>query len=312
MNHCALFGHTVGNAGDRSFGCITGRKRQHRELGADERHRPVQNFGRGIGFRMHAGGFLELQRRLAGDRKRRATAEHIERFRLAEIVGKGLPVELDGLRKLVRQIGDCPLKRCVTGPFAEHGKAGDDRIDVGLGGRNGDFRTGENVERVGAGFGDRRGQRVRQRDRDGAGIGRGLRHGDDIRALARLRNRDRRSTAELQFGAVDRGERRAERGDRSTGLQLDRIFQEKRGMIGGAAGDRDQEGRILDAECRAGGLELIGRAFQQALGGFGDLVDFSAHIGLHGQFLSAGGRFRIPTASVPRQSHRHRPGRASG
>ena len=89
MNHCAFFRHTVGDAGDRGFRRVAGCERQDRELGADERHRSVQHFRRGIGFGVHAGGFLELQRRLAGDRQSRPAAEHVERFRLAEIIDEG-------------------------------------------------------------------------------------------------------------------------------------------------------------------------------------------------------------------------------
>ena len=90
----------------------------------------------------------------------------------------------------------------------------------------------------------RRAGRVGDGDGQRAAVARGLRHRHDVGALARLRNGDAGRLRELQLGAVDRGDRRAERGDRHAGGKLDRIFQEGRGMVRRAARHGGEEARI--------------------------------------------------------------------
>ena len=83
-----------------------------------------------------------------------------------------------------------------------------------------------------------------------------LGHRHDVRALARLRDGDAGRLRELQPGAIDRGDRRTERGDRHAGGELDRIFEEGRGMVRRAARDRGEEARIERAD-RGAGLQPV-------------------------------------------------------
>ena len=127
---------------------------------------------------------------------------------------------------------------------------------------------------------------------------------------ARWRGRPSRRACSLR--AVDRGDRRAERGDRQAGRQLDRIFQEGRGMVGRAARDGDDESAgSRSRRCRAGGGERAAGAVEQARRGLRDLGDLAAHMGglvMHCSRLPSA----RPAGAVRRRNHRCRRDRSSG
>jgi hypothetical protein len=100
-----------------------------------------------------------------------------------------------------------------------------------------------------------------------------------------LRDGEGRRPVQPQFRLVDRGERGAERSDRQSGLQFDRIFQEMRGVVGGTARNGDDNGRVTGLQVSAGFPEVGIGIVQQAGDCIGNLIDFLAHQGCH-RFMS--------------------------
>ena len=91
-----------------------------------------------------------------------------------------------------------------------------------------------------------------------------LRHGDDVGALAGLRDREAGGAVEPELRAVDRGDRRAERGDRHAGRQFDRVFEEGRGMVGRAARHRRRRSAGRRSRSAVAGLGAARRRRRRA------------------------------------------------
>src|SRR5262249_27740738 len=115
-------------------------------------------------------------------------------------------------------------QRVVAGGVGDDGEAGGDGVDEALGGGDGLFFAGGEIDRDGGGGGERGAGRVGQRNHNGAAVPRRLRHGDDVGALAGLRDGDGGTALEGDAAAIDRGDRRADRGDRDAGGELDRVL----------------------------------------------------------------------------------------
>ena len=161
------------------------------------------------------------------------------------------------------------------------------------------------------GGGERRAGGVGDGDGQRAAVARGLGHGDDVGALARLRDGDAGRLRELQLGAVDRGDRRAERGDRNAGRELDGIFQEGGGVVRRAARDRGDEARVeRSRNCGAGRGQRAARLVEQPRRGLRDFGDLAPHMGV--SHLRAS--FALPGRSIStrRRNHRCRRDRSSG
>ena len=226
---------------------------------------------------------LNLSAASAAIGQRRSAAEHVERVPALERAEQRRPVDGDGLRKHIRQSRQRGQQRVIAHPMAEDAEARDDGADKALGRGNGLLDACTKIDRDIRRSRKRRVRRVGERQRDRTIAPRRLRHGDDVRALAGLRNRNRGATFELQFAAVDRHDRWTDRGDRHAGHQLDGIFEKGRSVVRGAARDRCDHHWLLFPERRARLGEAVGRLRQQASSGIGDLLDLDAHVGCVGR-----------------------------
>ena len=94
-----------------------------------------------------------------------------------------------------------------------------------------------------------------------------------------------------QLPAVDRGDRRPDRGDRDPRRQLDRIFEIGRRVVGRAARHGDQKPRIGRAHRRRRGRHLVARVFQEPRRRRRDLGHLGLHVGHRIRHLR--GSFRI-------------------
>ena len=175
----------------------------------------------------------------------------------------------------VRQLRHRIAERAIARPVRQHRQPRRHRGDAGLGG--GDALLGAGLQRNGE-IGHLRRRRVRVVD-DGDDLGaallRGLRHRQQVGAAAGLRDHQHDRALQAQRRLVDRGDRRPDRHHRQAELGLGRVFEEGRGVIGGAArADRDQA-RIDIAQQLAGGADRIARLVQQPrhrIAGFGGLA----------------------------------------
>ena len=240
---------------------------------------------------MHAAGLLEFERRLVGDRRRGAAAEDEQRIVRGKRRRDLHPVAADRLGEMHGQFAKRCKKRPVAGPFAEDRKPGDGRRHEGLGGGDALFQAGADIDGMMRGDGKRRAGGVGQRDRQRAAVAHHPCHRDDIGALAGLRDGDAGRLRELQPGAIDRGDRRAERGHGKPGAELDRIFQEGSSVVGRAARHRGEEARIELTDVPSGPGQGIARPVEQASHGIGDFGDLALHMG--------GGHQRAPCSAGP-------------
>ena len=219
-----------------------------REARLDERQRPVHHLGRAVGLGMHGAGFLELQRRLVGDgratgrdRGRRANLARPSSARIGE-------------RRSSRSRS--PSARC-SGRSCSAASSAVSSVQCASSARP---ATAELTKLFVAAtlFSSPASMSMAWSEASASGepgvlvsamvsappARAGSRHGDDVGALAGLRDRRGRRRRRASVRAVDRGDRRPERGDRHAGGQFDRIFEEGRGMVGRAARDGDDDARV--------------------------------------------------------------------
>ena len=254
---------------------------------------------------MQLAGFLALQCGFRGNRKGGAAAQHIKRFLALHRLSDLAPVECDCFGEILRQGADGLGQKAVFRPFGQDREAGNDGIDEGLGRGNRFFRSCLDIDRLIGRIAKRGGQGVDEGEGECATLAGALCQGNDVRAFTRLRHSEGCRPLQPQFRLVDGSERRAERGHRKAGLQFDRIFQKMCSVVGGAARNRDDNGRIAGLQLAAGLVEIIFRIVQQTGDGIGNLVDFLAHQGCH-RFLSLVGVFIRRSSSVRRRGRRRR------
>ena len=95
------------------------------------------------------------------------------------------------------------LQVLVLRPGRDDRKAGDDRIDEGLGGGDRDFRPGLDVDGEGRGVGERRGQCVDEAHRGRAAIAGASGHGDDVGAVLQVMAENRGDDLRVALVALD-------------------------------------------------------------------------------------------------------------
>ena len=128
--------------------------------------------------------------------------------------------------------------------WADERGAGDERGDHRLGRRDRALEAGaERQNRIRLAR-ERRVFVVDEGDRQRALILRRPLHGEDVGASTRLRNGDRDRALELERRMIERGDRGPERSAGKPKLKLDEVLEIKRRMIGAAARDRRDEGRL--------------------------------------------------------------------
>ena len=139
------------------------------------------------------------------------------------------------------------------------------------------FRPRHQVQRQIARRRQRRIRHVGQCDDQAAAAPRILRHGDNVRAFARLRNRQRQRMRHAHLALINRGHRRADGGDRQSRFQLDGVFQKPRRMVRRAARDGGEKARRLDTHRLVDPREHLFRTINQPRRRLRDFVDLRAH-----------------------------------
>ena len=202
-------------------------QRDHRKALIDDRDGAVQDLGRRIGFGVQPAGFLALQRGLAGDGDRRAAAKAVQGIAPGQLVAQGRPVRRrrpapgPSGRRWIAAIRSA--SRCNS---ASSHSADDHRADERLGGRDAELRPRMKVQRMRADLRQIAVGVVGQREGQRALASRHLRHAHDVGAFARLRNRQARAAGQLQRPAIDRRDRRPDRGDRHAGQQFAGVLED--------------------------------------------------------------------------------------
>ena len=304
--HGPLRRELIGHPGDRGFGGVARGQHQQREAAFDDAGRAMHDFGGAIGFGVDAAGFLEFQRRLGGNRQRRAAAQHVERLVAIERLEQRRPVA-------VRRRPAAPpasvasaassfssAVQCASTPSPATTELTKLLVAATL-----RFDPGPQVDGEIGGGSQRRLRGVGERDAERAAA---LRADSAIAtmsgALAGLRHGDRRGAVELQLAAVDRDDRRADRGDGNASRQLDRIFEKRRGVIGRAAGDGRDHRWIVALQRLAGLASSASLSARKRCDRIRDLLDLA---GACGWLRSLAFRCRAARrAGVRRRSHRYR------
>ena len=181
---------------------------EQREAGADQGHRPVPNLGGAERLGMEAASLLELERGFLRHAEAQAAADHIEAARAVQPLDQRRPVGGPGGLEPVGQCGEAGRERLVACPFAHQVELSGERGDVRLGRRDADLGSGaERHQRVRFG---REGRILDIDHRHGAGAAflRGAHRGQDVGALARLRDAERQHVGIVGLDAIDRGDRR--------------------------------------------------------------------------------------------------------
>ncbi len=123
------------------------------------------------------------------------------------------PVKRDRLGEILRQGADGLREQAVFRPFGKYGQTGDNGVDERLGCGNCLFRSRLDVDGVIGCVSKGGGQGVHEGEGKRSALAGTFRQRDDVRAFARLRYGEGCRPFQPQFRLVDRGERRAERGD---------------------------------------------------------------------------------------------------
>ena len=148
---------------------------------------------------------------------------------------RGAPVELPGLGELLRRLRERRGKLAVLGPARDEMQDRGQRGDVRLRGRDAGFDAGAQRHGVVCGARQRRLLGVDERDHAGPGLLALRSRRQQVRARARLRDREKQDALEICLARVDRADRRRRGRGEQTGACLDEIFRVRRGVVGAAA-----------------------------------------------------------------------------
>ena len=237
----------------------------------------MQNLGGRVAFGVQVTGFLELQSHFAGDGKARTAPQNKGAWRAHQPVRQRCPVQRQRLRELVGQRRHRLGQVVIGGPARQQRQPRHDRRDEGLGCSHAAFGTSAKRQAVFGGLGDGRSGGVRHGDGQRAAGAGGMHHLDDVRALAGLRHAQARCPPQPQRAAIDRRDRRPDRGHGHAQPDLDRVFQIGRGMVRRPARHRDQQVRIKVPQRRGGGGDRPGLLRQELPRHLRDFM----HLGLH-------------------------------
>jgi hypothetical protein len=145
-----------------------------------------------------------------------------------------------------RASGSFASAACRIGCAADrsrHAGEGCDGGDEGFRRRDALFRAGIEAENDIGLFRKRAVGDVDDGDRRRPALLRRLLQRDDIGARTRLRDGEMDAALQMQGSAIDRSDRRADRGDRNAAGDLEEIFEEGGGMVRGAARRRRHHAR---------------------------------------------------------------------
>jgi len=187
------------------------------------------------------------------DEQGRILSHRLDRFRRRRRGGRCVQD-----RRQLRKRGQ---KRVVGAPMGDKRGAGNERGDHRLGRRHRALEAGAERQHRTRLARKRRCLVIDEGDCHRALILRRALHGDDIGALARLRDGDCDCALKLERRVVERGDRGPERSASKPKLKLDQVLEIKGRVIGTAAGDRCDKGwlarpqirRQLSGEGRIGG-----------------------------------------------------------
>ena len=246
---------------------------------------------------MQPAGFLEFQRRLAGDRKARPSPQHIERLRAGQPPRQRRPVQRQGLCKSLRQSGDGGFQGCVLLPFGQQGKGRQHAGHEGLGGGHAFFLACLQGKAMGRGLRHRRIGEIGDRNGQCPARPGGAHHFHNVGTAARLRNSDAGRPFQPQGPPVDRRDRRPDRGHGNPRQQFRGIFEIGRRMIGRSPRHGHEQGRIQHAQGSRSCSHGPGRPIQKPGSGLGNLGDLIGHeAGRHDGVLSLSGASLSSTA----------------
>ena len=216
---------------DADRGAVGAAEREDVKALADDRHRAVAHFGGAETFGVERRRFLELERGFLRGAEAVAATEDEQVGGIAIRGDRGRPVERKGVveagRQRIKRVG----QRRIFRPGGDKRGNRCERADIGFGRGNRAFDPGRQRDHDVGEVGQRGIGCVDERDDKGAGRALLLDRGQQVGALARLRNRQAQPVTDERGGVIERGDRqRGGRGRRSC-HRFDQIFGVGCGMI---------------------------------------------------------------------------------
>jgi hypothetical protein len=193
---------------------------------------------------MQAARLLELQRDFLRDAEAEAPADHVQVRCARQSRHCTVPVEQPRVFQLHGTTLERVQQSLIRGPARDQMHYRGQRRDVRLGRRDAHLDACTQRHEVIRHGCKGRIDLIAQRDHQRAATLRGLGRGEQVRALAGLRDRDEHDAAQIRLRFVQRAQRRCGGGGEDLRVRLDQIFRERRRVVRAATRASDDSVRL--------------------------------------------------------------------